>query len=84
MSKYAISHSAGNFLAGNNAEEGSYFGVGISFETFQKLVGALHVKDNLTNTEKANIVLRGKAYVPPPAFGQVIYPYRMSRFSWRY
>ncbi len=38
MSKYTILYSVGNFLAGNNADGESYFGVGISFETFQKLV----------------------------------------------
>ena len=44
--KYATSRSAGNFLAGYNAEGGTYFGVGISFKTFQKLAGALHIEES--------------------------------------
>jgi RHS repeat-associated protein len=80
--KYATSRSAGNYLAGYNAEGGSMFGVGISFNTFQKLAGALHVKGGLTNTEKANIVLTGKSYGPAPAYGEVMYQYRMSKAGW--
>ena len=44
--KYATSRSAGNFLAGYNAESSSYMGIGISFETFQKLAGALHIEES--------------------------------------
>ena len=45
------------------------FGIGISFTTFQKLAGALHIKESqggtLSNKEKAGIVIRGTAYGPP-------------------
>lgn len=80
--KYATSRSAGNYLAGYNAAGGTYFGVGITFTTFQKLAGALHVKGSLTNGEKAGIVLRGTSYGPAPAYGEVMYQYRMSRLGW--
>jgi hypothetical protein len=80
--KYATARSAGNYLAGYNAEGGSYFGVGISFTTFQKLAGALHVQGSLTNKQKANIVLTGKAYGPAPAYGEKMYQYRMSKAGW--
>lgn len=80
--KYATSRSAGNYLAGYNAEGGTYFGVGISFDTFQKLAGALHVKGSLSNKEKAGIVIRGTAYGPPPAYGEQMYQYRMSKMGW--
>ncbi|NJO69200.1 MAG: hypothetical protein HC830_07900 [Bacteroidetes bacterium] len=80
--KYATSRSAGNYLAGYNAEGGSYFGVSISFTTFQKLAGGLHVKGSLTNSEKAGVVLKGTSYGPPPAYGEVMYQYRMSKLGW--
>ena len=80
--KYATSRSAGNYLAGYNAQGGTYFGVSISFDTFQKLAGGLHVKGSLSNAEKANIVLLGKSYGPPPAYGEVMYQYRMSKAGW--
>ena len=61
--KYATSRSAGNFLAGYNAEGGTYFGVGISFKTFQKLAGALHIEESngkrLSKWQMADIVIRG-------------------------
>lgn len=37
--KYVTSRSAGNYLAGYNAEGGTMFGMNISFTTFQKLGG---------------------------------------------
>ena len=80
--KYASSRSAGNYLAGYNAQGGTYFGAGISFETFQKLAGALHVEGNLTNVQKADIVINGTSYGPPPAYGEVMYQYRMSKAGW--
>lgn len=45
--KYAISRSAGNFLAGYNAEDATYLRIGISFKTFQKLAGALHIEESI-------------------------------------
>jgi hypothetical protein len=80
--KYATSRSAGNYLAGYNAQGSTYFGVGISFDTFQKLAGALHVKGGLTKAQKADIVLFGTSYGPPPAYGEFIYQYRMSKAGW--
>ncbi len=80
--KYATSRSAGNYLAGYNAQGGTYFGIGISFTTFQKLAGALHVRGSLTNKEKAYIVLFGTSYGPPPTYGEIMYQYRMSKAGW--
>jgi hypothetical protein len=61
---------------------GTYFGASISFDTFQKLAGALHVKGSLTKVQKADIVLFGTSYGPPPVYGEVIYQYRMSKAGW--
>jgi RHS repeat-associated protein len=80
--KYATARSAGNYLAGYNAQGGTYFGISISYETFQKLAGALHVMGNLTNSQKADIVINGTSYGPAPAFGEVMYQYRMSKAGW--
>lgn len=84
--KYATSRSAGNYLAGYNAAKGTYFGFGISFDTFQKLAGGLQVFENLgqpfTDSDKADIVLRGTAYGPAPAYGENMYQYRMSKAGW--
>ena len=45
-----------NYLAGYNAANGIIVGVGIIFDTFQKLVGALHIKgaagERLSTSEK--------------------------------
>jgi len=84
--KYATSRSGGNFLAGLNAAGGTYFGKGISFNTFQRLAGALHVVESeggtLSNYAKGKIVLGNIAYGPPPAYGEVMYQYRMSKLGW--
>jgi hypothetical protein len=84
--KYATSRSAGNFLAGYNAGGGTYFGLGISFDTFQKLAGALHVMESigkgLTDVQKADIIYNGTSYGPAPACGEVQYQYRMSKAGW--
>lgn len=81
--KYTTSRSAGNFLAGYNAQGSTYFGVGISFTTFQKLAGGLHANGGLSNSEKAGIVLKGTTYGPPPAYGEIMYQYRMSKAGWQ-
>ncbi|MDR0828715.1 MAG: DUF6443 domain-containing protein [Prevotellaceae bacterium] len=81
--KYATSRSAGNYLAGFNAANGKIMGIGISFETFQKLAGALHVNKELTTKQKIDIVVRGTSYGPPPAYGEEIYQLRMSRVGWQ-
>jgi len=81
--KYASSRSAGNYLAAYNAKGGTMYGVGITFTTFQKFAGALHVKGSLTVQEKKEIVLKGTAYGPPPAYGEQMYQYRMSKLGWQ-
>lgn len=80
--KYATARSAGNYLAGYNAEGGTMFGVSVSFQTFQKLAGGLHKKGSLSNKEKAGVVLFGTSYGNPPAYGENIYQYRMSKKGW--
>ena len=84
--KYASSRSAGNYLAGYNAASATYFGTGVSFETFQKLAGALHVMESqgkrLTTSQKADIVIFGTSYGPAPGYGEQLYQYRMSQAGW--
>ncbi|MCU0318844.1 MAG: RHS repeat-associated core domain-containing protein [Flavobacteriales bacterium] len=80
--QYATSRSAGNYLAGRNAAIGTIFGGSVSFDTFQKLAGAYHVKGSLTLNEKVDIVVNGTSYGPPPAYGEVMYQYRMSKAGW--
>ncbi|MBS7321310.1 MAG: RHS repeat-associated core domain-containing protein [Myroides sp.] len=75
--KYATSRSAGNYLAGYNANNGV-----INYETFQKLAGALHVKGNLSKVEMGKMLLKGTSYGPAPAYGENMYQYRMSRQGW--
>ena len=92
--KYATSRSAGNFLAGYNAESGTYAGVSISFITFQKLAGALHIEESngkkLDKLQMIDIVIFGtyisseKSKFKSPAWGEVIYQYRMSKAGWDY
>jgi hypothetical protein len=94
--KYATSRSAGNFLAGYNAASGTFMGVGISFTTFQKLAGALHIEEShrktLSNAQKANIVFAGTyiggsdimTFIKPPTYGESPYQYRMSKMGWNY
>lgn len=95
--KYATSRSAGNFLAGYNAQGATYLGLGISFSTFQKLAGALHIEEShgakLSKGQMADIVLSGnylsadpdkhKKFVAP-TYGEVNYQYRMSLLGWNY
>ncbi|MCB9203237.1 MAG: RHS repeat-associated core domain-containing protein [Flavobacteriales bacterium] len=93
--KYATSRSAGNFLAGYNAQGGELFGVSISFKTFQKLAGALHIEESkgkkLNRADRADIVIFGRYYrdynIPefkPPTYGEVMYQYRMSKAGWEF
>ncbi|GAB3423661.1 DUF6443 domain-containing protein [Niabella aquatica] len=95
--KYATSRSAGNFLAGYNAEGATYFGAGISFTTFQKLAGALHIEESygakLVKGQMFDIVVSGdyisadpdknKKFIAP-AYGEVNYQYRMSKAGWNF
>lgn len=92
--KYATSRSAGNFLAGYNAEGGSMFGVSISFNTFQKLAGALHIEEShgkrLSFGQKVDIVTLGTymssdiSKFVAPTYGEVNYQYRMSSAGWKF
>ena len=92
--KYATSRSAGNFLAGYNGEGGTYLGVGISFTTFQKLAGALHIEESngkkLGKGQMLDIVLFGTyngsdySKFVAPTYGEVNYQYRMSSAGWQY
>ena len=81
-------------MAGYNAEKGTYFGVGISFTTFQKLAGALHIEEShgkrLGKGQMIDIVIFGtyissdKSTFKAPTWGEVMYQYRMSRAGWTY
>ena len=86
--KYVTSRSAGNFLAAYNASAGKLMGVGTSFETFQKLAGALHVEESRKNSlsvlEMMDIVAYGYQYGPAPTYGETPYQYRMSKKGWNY
>jgi len=90
--KFATSRSAGNYLAGYNAEGGTYLGVGISFTTFQKLAGALHIEESsgnkLSKGQMLDIVIFGTykssdiSKFVAPTYGEVDYQYRMSKAGW--
>jgi len=92
--KYATSRSAGNFLAGYNAEGGTILGAGISFTTFQKLAGALHIENShgnqLSKGQMLDIVTLGtyissdKSKFVAPTWGEVNYQYRQSRAGWQF
>ncbi len=92
--KYATSRSAGNFLAGYNAESATYYGMGIYFTTFQKLAGALHIEENSGNsliTGQMVSILLFDAYISsdikkfvPPTYGETNYQYRMSLSGWNF
>ena len=53
--KYATARSAGNYLAGYNAERAKYVGTAIPYEIFQRLAGALHVRNSLSTWEKLKL-----------------------------
>ena len=92
--KYATSRSAGNFLAGYNAQGGTLFGSSISFETFQKLAGALHIEESngkkLSFWQKVDIIIQGTyrssdiSKFKAPTWGEVNYQYRMSKAGWQF
>lgn len=95
--KYVTSRSAGNFLAGYNASTGKYIGLGTTFNTFQRLAGALHIQESggnkLTKRQMLGILLNGsfRPYNPSdvdkfkaPTYGENTYQYRMSRKGWEY
>lgn len=77
--KYVTSRSAGNYLAGYNAASGTYLGVGISFDTFQKMAGGMQfLGRNLTKTELTRIAVTGYSYDVGPTYGELDYQRRMS------
>ena len=92
--KYATSRSAGNFLAGYNAESGTFLGIGISFTTFQKLAGALHIEESngmrLSKGQMLDIVTLGTykssdiSKFKAPTYGECKYQHRMSEAGWNY
>lgn len=92
--KYVSSRSAGNYLAGYNASRGTYFRIGISFETFQKLAGALHIEESagrrLSTLQKVDIVIMGTypradlSKFKAPYWGEIPYQYRMSKKGWNH
>ena len=92
--KYVTSRSAGNFLAGYNASQGKYMGIGIPFVTFQKLAGAVHIEEScgnrLSKSQMASIVLIGEyscsrpSDFVSPTYGEVMYQRRMSFIGWNY
>ncbi len=81
--KFVTSRSAGNYLAGYNAQGGTYLGAWISFETFQKLAGAVHVlQRKLTKTEIITIASGYFHFGEAPTYGEIPYQYRMSKSGW--
>ncbi|MCK8523270.1 DUF6443 domain-containing protein [Aquimarina sp. D1M17] len=79
--KYATSRTAGNFLAGYNAQGATYYGAGISFVTFQKIAGSLH-KKQFSKSNVLGIMFKGKTFGPAPFYGEVPYQYRASKLGW--
>ena len=69
-------------------------GLHFSFNTFQKLAGALHIENSngkeLSKTQMIDIVLFGnyfssdKRKFKAPTWGEVTYQYRMSKMGWNY
>lgn len=87
---YATSRSAGNLLAGYNSSTSNvpYTPAGISFETFQKMAGALQVRNEqgkpLTKGDLGKILTTGSALGPAPYYGENYYQYRRSYQGWIY
>jgi RHS repeat-associated protein len=77
--KYVTSRSAGNYLAGKNAANGTLLGSTIEYSLFQKLAGALHV-DGMAGVMK--VLTLGTHYGRPPRYGESYYQYRMSIEGW--
>lgn len=78
--KYATARSAGNYLAGYNAS-GRRFGTSLSLTTFLKLAGALNT-DHWSKWTALDILMFGRAYGPPPNYGESEYTARMIRKGW--
>lgn len=70
------------------------FGSSISFETFQKLAGALHIEESngkkLSFWQKVDIIIQGTyrssdiSKFKAPTWGEVNYQYRMSKAGWQF
>ena len=77
--KYATARSAGNYLAGFNAATHSVMGkIGVSFNAFQRMAGALHKEGKLNKFQLLRYYM-GATAGPPPAYGELMYQYRMSK-----
>jgi len=80
------SRSAGNYLAGYLAESGTYLGVHISPDTFQKMAGYQQVMEDarkpVSKWDLAGIVINGTSYGAAPYYGENYYQYRMSKLGW--
>ncbi|MBP6236514.1 MAG: RHS repeat-associated core domain-containing protein [Saprospiraceae bacterium] len=74
--KYATSRSAGNYLAGYNANNGV-----INYTTFQTLAGKLH-QQGFSTKEAIKTVLYGDHIGTAPTYGENMYQYRMSIQGW--
>jgi RHS repeat-associated protein len=83
--KYCTAEDAGNLLAGMNGAT-----MGLSYQAFQRISGALHY---LTNVERANKTTKmigliqamyGREYGPAPLYGEVYQQYRMSVLGYYY
>lgn len=81
--KYVTSRSVGNYLAGFSAAKSAALGYHISFETFQKLAGALHLygKEGLMLVAPL-IITKGTSYGEAPTYGENEYQYRQSLSGW--
>ena len=80
--KYATARSAGNYLAGYNAQGGTYFGKSVSKTTFMKMAGALHT-GNWSRSNAIGIMLKGTSYGPAPYYGEIPYAGRMIDAGWK-
>ncbi|GAB6010288.1 RHS repeat domain-containing protein, partial [Dysgonomonas reticulitermitis] len=80
--KYATARSAGNYLAGYNASQSGNVPGG--FATFQKLAGAVHVKQRaFSKWDAVNVVIFRNTYGPAPYYGEIYYQYRRSLAGWK-
>src|SRR5258708_11332471 len=76
---YATARSAGNYLAGYNGALGTLGGAHISWETFQKMAGALHALGHVSKAQMAGILIFGNSYGSAPWYGEIEYQGGMSQ-----
>jgi len=79
--KYASARSAGNYLAGANARQGTQAEMSISKTTYMKMAGALH-QGEWSRTTALKILTYGASYGPPPYYGEIPYARRMTSAGW--